>query len=54
MFDFRKMAVSLLGAFDYGGDNDDARECSRGGTFRGGATRACGVFDKMPRRRQGM
>jgi hypothetical protein len=44
----------FVDAFDYGGDNDDARECSRSGTFRGGATWAYGVFGKMPRRRQGM
>jgi hypothetical protein len=44
----------FVGTLDYGGDNDDARECSRSGTFRRGATWACGVFGKMPRRRQGM
>jgi hypothetical protein len=44
----------VVGALDYGGDNHDARDCSRSSTFRGGATWACGVFGKMPRRRQGM
>jgi hypothetical protein len=44
----------FVGALDYGGDNDDDRECSRSGTFRGGTTWAYGVFGKMPRRRQGM
>jgi hypothetical protein len=44
----------FVGALDYGGDNDDARECSRSGTFGSGATGARGVFGKMPRRRQGM
>jgi hypothetical protein len=42
----------VVGALDYGGDNHDARDCSRSSTFRGGATWACGVFGKMPR--QGM
>jgi hypothetical protein len=46
--------VDFVGALGYGGDNYDARECSRSGTFRGGATWAYGVFCKMPRRRQGM
>jgi hypothetical protein len=44
----------FVGALDYGGDNHDARECSRSGTFGSGATGARGVFGKMPRRRQGM
>ena len=44
----------LVGALDYGRDTRAARECSRGGAHRGGATWACGVFGKMPRRRQGM
>jgi hypothetical protein len=44
----------FVGALDYGGYNDDARECSSSGTFRRGATWAWGVFGKMPRRRQGM
>jgi hypothetical protein len=58
---FRSRTVGLsqnggdvVGALDYGGDNRDARGGSRSSTFRGGATWACGVFGKMPRRRQGM
>jgi hypothetical protein len=54
LLDFHKMAVDVVGALDYGGDNRDARGGSRSSTFRGGATWACGVFGKMPRRRQGM
>jgi hypothetical protein len=44
----------LVGALDYGRDNHAARDCPGRGALRGGATWACGVFGKMPRRRQGM
>jgi hypothetical protein len=44
----------FVGAFDCGGDNGAACECSGSRTFRGGAAWACGVFGKMPGRRQGM
>ena len=44
----------LVGALDYGRDNAAARDCPGSGALRGGATWACGVFGKMPRRRQGM
>jgi hypothetical protein len=45
--------AGFAGALDRGGDNHDGREGSRS-DFRGGATWACGVFGKMPRRRQGV
>jgi hypothetical protein len=44
----------LVGTLDYGRDNHAARDCPGRGALRGGATWACGVFGKMPRRRQGM
>ena len=44
----------LVGALDYGRGNAAARDCPGSGALRGGATSACGVFGKMPRRRQGM
>jgi hypothetical protein len=44
----------FVGALDCDGDNDDARESSRSGVFRSGATEARGVFGKMPRWRHGM
>jgi hypothetical protein len=47
---FSQNGSDFVGAVDYG----DARKRSRSVTFRGGATWACGVFGKMPRRRQGM
>jgi hypothetical protein len=46
--------AGFVGALDCGGDNHDGREGSRNDVFRGGATWACGVFGKMPRRRQGV
>jgi len=44
----------LVGALDCGIDNNDTRERSRTGNFRGGATRACRVSDKMRRWRHEM
>jgi hypothetical protein len=44
----------FVGALDYGGNKDDARECSRTGNFRRRAAWACGVSDKMPRWRHEM
>jgi hypothetical protein len=39
----------FVGAIDCGSDNDDARQRSRSGTFRGGATGARSLFGKVPR-----
>jgi hypothetical protein len=39
----------FVGALDYGGNNNDARECTRTSNFRRKAARACGVPDKMSR-----
>jgi len=44
----------FVGALDYGGNENNARECSRAGDCGRGAARACGVSDKMPRWRHEM
>jgi hypothetical protein len=38
----------FVGDLDRGGNNNDACELSGTGNFGSGATRACGVSDKMP------
>jgi hypothetical protein len=40
----------VVGPLDYGRDNHAACDCPESGALGGGATWACGVFGKMPRR----
>ena len=53
MFDFRKMAVSLS-VLSITAATTTTLASAQEAALSEGATRACGVFGKMPRRRQGM